>query len=125
MKILAILSILVLAACETLPTNPEWWMEREINACVPTAIAFKEGLNRYGVWSEVLRYSWIDAKTKKPRGHAVVVYLYPKGKNQLWSYDNLGSFRIRAFTNNVTSVAQQTHSVRGNPETIYAAEWIK
>ena len=125
MKYILSIAALVLVGCETLPTNPEWWMEREINACMPTAIAFKEGLNKYGVWSEVITYNWIDYRTKRKRGHAIVAYLYPKGQNQLWSYDNLGSYRIRSFTNNVTSIAQQAHRIRGNPETIFAAEWIK
>jgi hypothetical protein len=100
-------------------------MEREINACLPTAIIFKQSLNKYGVWSEVFRYSWIDNQTKKLRGHAMVAYMYPKGKNQLWTYDSLGSYRIRAYKDNVTAVAQISHNTRGNPEKIFNAEYIK
>lgn len=123
-KILAILTLLI-TACSTLPTNPEWWMEQEINACVPTAIMFKESLNKYNIWSEVVRYSWIDSKTHRVKGHAMVVYLYPKGQNQMWTYDSMGSYRTRAYTNNVADIAQAAHRVRGNPETIFAAQYIK
>jgi hypothetical protein len=104
--------------------NPEFWMEKEINACLPTAIIFKESLNKYGVWSEVFRYSWKD-ENQKLRGHAMVAYLYPKGQNQLWTYDSMGSYRIRAYTNNVTEIAQKAHLARGWNNKIFAAEYLK
>ena len=124
-KLLLILIVAFLSACETLPTNPEFWMESEINACLPTAITFKESLNKYNVWAEVFRYSWVDKHNNKMRGHAMVAYLYPKGKNQLWTYDAMGSYRIRAYTNNLINIAQTSHNVRGNTEKIFGAEWIK
>jgi hypothetical protein len=99
-----LLLILLLTSCVSTPKNPEAWMEREINACLPTAIAFREGLRKYNVWSEVLVTTW---NNPKPQGHAFCVYLYPSGKNQLWSYDQWGSYRTRAFTNNPTQVAEQ------------------
>jgi len=55
----------------------------------------------------------------------MVAYLYPPGKNQLFTYDNMGSWRIRAFTNNVTSIAQLSHSLRGGKEKIFDASWIE
>lgn len=122
---LIIIACVALFGCETTPTNPEFWMEKEINACVPTAIIFRESLRKYDVWADVFRYSWIDSQTKKLRGHAMVAYLYPKGKNQLWTYDAMGSWRTRAFTNDVTSLAQHAHKVRGNSERTMMAEWIK
>jgi hypothetical protein len=115
--------ILFLTACQTTPTNPEWWMEREINACLPTAITFRESLKKYNVWAEVFRYSWKDGN--KLKGHAMVAYLYPPGKNQLWTYDAQGSYRTRAFTNNVTQIAQQAHWQRGQTNKIFDAEFIK
>jgi hypothetical protein len=117
-----LLLILLLASCVSTPKNPEAWMEREINACLPTAIAFREGLRKYNVWSEVLVTTWNDPK---PRGHAFCVYLYPSGKNQLWSYDQWGSYRTRAFTNNPTQVAEQALRARAiyNPPT--SAYYVK
>ena len=122
MKLIPILALLI-TSCQSLPTNPEWWMEREINACLPTAITFKESLNKYNVWAEVVRYSWHDGK--RYRGHAVTAYLYPKGKNQLWTYDSEGSFRTRAYTNNPTQIAQYAHSVRNWQGKIFNAEFVK
>jgi len=125
MKKLLLLTIVLLTACQTTPTNPEFWMEREINACLPTAITFRESLKKYNVWAEVFTYRWYNAEEKKGHGHAMVAYLYPKGKNQLWTYDTLGSYRTRAFTNNVYQIAQQAHSVRGDTNKIFLAEFIK
>jgi len=124
-KYLLLIFVCFLASCKTTPTNPEFWMEKEINACLPTAIIFKQSLKKYGIWSEVFRYSWIDGETRKLRGHAMVAYMYPKAKNQLWTYDSLGSYRIRAYKDNVTVVAQNSHNVRGNSEKIFGAEYIK
>jgi len=117
--------MLFLVACETTPQNPEWWMERQINACLPTAIIFKESLQKYGIWSEVFRYSWNDDRTGKANGHAMVVYLYPKGQNRLWTYDAMGSYPTRAYTNDVQGIAQKAHWARGNNEKVYAATFIK
>ena len=117
--------ILLAAGCQTTPTNPEYWMEREINACLPTAIIFKQSLRKYDVWAEVFKYSWKEVDTGKLRGHAMVAYLYPPGKNQLWTYDNQGSWRVRAFTNNVTSIAQISHTYRGGKEKVFDAEYIQ
>lgn len=124
-KIIIIFISIFLIGCETTPTNPEFWMEKEINACLPTAIIFKQSLRKYDIWSEVFRYSWKDSQTGKIRGHAMVAYLYPSGKNQLFTYDSQGSFRTRAFTNNVSQIAQQAHWIRGDSSVIFAAEWIK
>lgn len=125
MRYLLFVLVIFLTACQTTPTNPEFWMEKEINACLPTAIIFKQSLRKYDIWSEVFKYSWKDNETGKLRGHAMVAYLYPPGKNQLWTYDKLGSWRTYAFTNNVTSIAQYAHSIRGNTEKVIRAEYIR
>lgn len=125
MKYLLIFLSAFLIACQTTPTNPEFWMEKEINACLPTAIIFKQSLNKYGVWSEVFRYSWKDFETGRIRGHAMVAYLYPPGKNQLFTYDSEGSWRTYAYTNDVRGIAQYAHNVRGSTETVFSAQWIK
>lgn len=111
-KLLIIGVCSLLASCAT-PQNPEAWMEREKNACLPTAIAFKKGLDRQGIWSEVLVYYYKDTNKKGKRsGHAVTVYMYPPGKNKLWTYDYLGSYRVRALKDYPLQVAVQTTLVR-------------
>tara|TARA_R110000868_G_scaffold55422_1_gene172219 strand:- start:2262 stop:2639 length:378 start_codon:yes stop_codon:yes gene_type:complete len=125
MKLLTILLALILVGCSTTPTNPEFWMEREINACLPTAIVFRQSLKKYNVWAEVFRYSWVGKEDHKIHGHAMVAYLYPPGKNQLWTYDSHGSYRVRAFTNNVSQIAQEAHNGRGGSEKTFLVEYIK
>lgn len=116
---------LFVVGCQVAPINPEKWMEREKNACLPTAIAFKEGLNKYGVWSEVVRYSYKNEKGKRV-GHAIVAYLYPTGKNQLWTYDYEGSWRTRAYVDNPIQISQQAENIRGRWEnTVDYAEFLK
>ena len=124
-KYLLLALCIFITACATTPTNPEFWMEKEINACLPTAIIFKQSLRKYDIWSEVFKYSWKDSATGKLKGHAMVVYLYPPGKNQLWTYDSMGSYKTRAFTNNVQQIAQQAHYLRGSKETVFWSEFIK
>lgn len=125
MKAILLFLVLFIVGCETTPTNPEFWMEREINACLPTAILFKQSLRKYDIWSEVFRYSWYDQQTGKMKGHAMVAYLYPPGKNQLWTYDSAGSTRIRAYTNNVLDIAQKSHYARERYDKVFKAEYIK
>jgi len=107
-----------------MPSNPEAWMENQINSCLPTAIAFREGLRRHDVWSEVFRYSFYDSRGKLS-GHAMVAYMYPKGSNQLWTYDALGSWRIRAYKNNVAQIAREASKVRGSYSKTFNARFIK
>jgi hypothetical protein len=122
MKYILLLILTILTACQSTPTNPEFWIEREQNACLPTAIIFKQSLNKYQVWAKVFRYSWKG--NDKYHGHAMVAYLYPPGKNQLWTYDSLGSYKTRAFTNNVSQIAQQAHWSRGDTNKIFGAEFL-
>lgn len=99
-------------------------MEREINACVPTAIAFREGLRRYNVWSEVVISRWTDSFGKR-RGHAYTAYLYPPGANQLWTYDNMGSWRTRAYTNAPFGVAFEANRLRGIGTSNLTGEYLR
>lgn len=101
-----------LVSCQT-PQNPESWMEMQKNACLPTAIAFREGLRKYNVWSEVIVYNYYNPrKNNKLVGHAIVAYMYPKGENTLWTYDYEGSYNIRAFKGDPFQIAQQSEYVR-------------
>jgi hypothetical protein len=124
MRCILLLMLLLLVGCETTPTNPEFWMEKEINSCLPTAIIFKQSLRKYDVWSEVFKYTWKDS-TGIYKGHAMVAYLYPPGKNQLWTYDHMGSYRTHAFTNNVMQIATRAVRARGMTNTLLTADFVK
>jgi hypothetical protein len=120
---LAAIVCLAFVACASTPKNPEAWMEREINACLPTAIAFREGLRKYNVWAEVLVARWWDGT--QPRGHAYTAYLYPPGRNQLWTYDSWGSIRSRAFKNDPLAVARTANVQRNQSTQQLTAEYLR
>jgi hypothetical protein len=124
MKVLLALFAIAISACASTPRNPQAWMEREINACLPTAIAFREGLQTYDVWAEVLVTRWTDLKGQL-RGHAYTAYLYPPGSNQLWTYDALGSYRTRAYTNAPASVAWNANHFRNYGTKNLTAEYLQ
>lgn len=104
-------------SCTMMPSNPQKWMEwHGANDCLPTAIAFREGLKSSKCkWSKVVVYGYIDHATGKPAGHAVVAFMYPIGKNQLWTYDYMGSYRTRAYINDPLTIAQLSEIQRGRP----------
>jgi hypothetical protein len=117
--------LIFLTGCQT-PGNPESWMEMEKNACLPTAIAFREGLRKYNVWSEVVVYYYFDHKKSEQSGHAITAYMYPPGKNQLWTYDYMGSYRTRAYKENPFDIALEAERLRGRSHNqIYRAEFLK
>lgn len=132
-KIIVICSILALVtACSHLPSpftpsNPEGWMSDQQNACLPTAIAFREGLRKYNVWSEVIVYNfdYTNTTTKKSSGHAIVAYMYPTGKNQLWTYDFWGSYRTRAFIDNPLDIARKAVEARQEDRFVTSARFLK
>lgn len=107
-----------------LPKNPEPWMEMKKNACLPTAIAFKEGLKKYDIWSEVIIYSWYDSKSQSLNGHAITAYMYPKGKNQLWTYDHWGSYRVRAYKDDPVDIAQKATNARNENRYVTSANFL-
>jgi hypothetical protein len=124
-KTILILISISLGACTITPKNEQSWMERQRNACLPTAIAFREGLQKYDIWSEVVIYRWIDKKTNKDKGHAIVAYMYPKGQNQLWTYDFWGSYRARAYKNDPLQIAKEAVKARHEDRNVYYAEFVK
>lgn len=123
--IYSIVFLFFISGCETTPSNPETWMEMKKNACLPTAIAFKEGLAKYDIWSEVVIYSWYDPKIKSLKGHAITAYMYPKGKNQLWTYDLWGSYRIRAYKDDPIDIAQKATNARNEDRYVTYASFLK
>jgi hypothetical protein len=118
MKTLALLFLLLLAGCAG-PTNPESWMARERNACLPTAISMAEGLKRQGIQARVLIYSY--RANGQQRGHAVTAYLYPPGKNTLYTYDFEGSWRTRAFWDDPSGIAAAAEQLRSRYNPIDSA----
>jgi len=126
-KLLALL-LLLSVSCSTMPTNPQKWMEwHGANDCLPTAIAFREGLKQSKCkWSKVVVYGYVDASDGKSKGHAVVAFMYPIGKNQLWTYDAMGSYRTRAYIDDVKTIAQLAEIQRGRPLNIVSyAEFLE
>lgn len=101
------------------PANPEAWMTRERNACLPTAIAMAEGLKRQGIQARVLIYSY--RKKGQRQGHAVTAYLYPTNKNTLWTYDYEGSWKTRAYWDDPMGIAAAAELLRSRPHKIESA----
>jgi hypothetical protein len=118
-----IVAFLALAGCATEPLNNEAWMERERNACLPTAIAMAEGLKRQGVQARVVRFR--SMRKGKSIGHAITAYLYPPGDNKLWTYDYLGSWRTKAFWNDALGIAIESEELRGTGGSVTFAEFLQ
>lgn len=128
MKALLASLLLFCVSCSTMPSNPQKWMEwHGANDCLPTAIAFREGLKESKCkWSKVVVYGYTDAADGKPKGHAIVAFMYPIGKNQLWSYDYMGSYRTHAYINDPKTIAQLSEIQRGRPLNIVSyAEFLE
>lgn len=118
MKTLALFFSLLLVGCAG-PANPEAWMTRERNACLPTAIAMAEGLKRQGIQARVLIYSY--RANGRQAGHALTAYLYPRGKNTLWTYDYEGSWRTRAYWEDPVGIATAAEQLRSRHHKIDSA----
>lgn len=108
---LLLILLLAFTGCTSVPKNPEAEAEKQINACLPNAIIMAQALRRQDVWAKVLIVKW--NREGKINGHAYTIYLYPPGKNQLWSYDrDWGSMRVRALKNDPRSVALHANNLR-------------
>lgn len=117
----AFILCLVLTGCAG-PTNPEGWMTRERNACLPTAIAMTEGLKRQGIQARVVRYTY--ERGGRPVGHAITAYLYPPGANTLYTYDYEGSWHTRAYWSDPLNIATAAERLRGRPAPILTADFL-
>jgi hypothetical protein len=51
--------------------------------------------------------------------------MYPKGQNQLWTYDFWGSYKVRAFKDNPLQIAQQAVRARMEDREVNRAEFLK
>ena len=119
---LGLICSLAFTSCVSTPRNPEAWMEKHRNACLPTAIAFREGLRKYNIWSQVIIYTWYDRRSNRIRCHAITAYMYPPGENTLWTYDLWGSFRVRAYKDDPMDIARKAARARNNFEEIISVE---
>lgn len=103
MKTILIILSTLLVACSTYPPveNPTKLPFKFGNDCLPQAIIMTEALKEKNVEARVLRIY-----TKK-WGHAVCVYMYPKGQNQLWVWDRIWmSLRLRAWKDDPDSIGK-------------------
>lgn len=115
---------LFLIGCQSLPKNPEKAVEKQKNACLPSAIIMAEGLKKYNLWAKVLIAEWSDGKIKdkRNRGHAYTIYVY---KNQTWAYDkDWGSSKIKSSKNNPEAVAIEANWSRNLISINLEAEYI-
>lgn len=129
-KLKLITTLCILTSCSHIPSaltpsNPDAWMERERNACLPTAITFRESLRKYKVWAEVVGYQfdYTNTKNKKSSGHAIVAYMYPPGHNKLWTYDYWGSYRVRAYKDDPLDVARKAVEARQEDRHVISAHF--
>lgn len=100
-------------------------MDMKGSSCLLTATAFKERLENRDTWSKVVIYSWYDEKNKKLEGHAITAYMFPAGKNQLWTYDCKGNFKVRAFKEDPIDIAQKAVIARNESRYITSAAFLK
>ena len=116
-RLLSILC-LCLAGCATnAPVRA--WTSGERNACLPEAIAMRQGLAGAGIQAKVLA---IQTPTW---GHAVTAYLYPTGQNRLWVWSaDWKSLRVRAFFNDPNQIARAWMSATGRDIPITSAYFI-
>ena len=85
------IACLSLVGCST---NPPFlaWSSNEKNACLPEAAVMVQGLCKAEIQAKVLIITTPEFR------HAVAVYLYPPGSNQMWAWDaNWKSLRLRAY----------------------------
>lgn len=108
------LALLLTSCATTPPESPEQHLAGYPESCLVLSATMVESLRRQGVDAETLVYRRTDVtQPGSDSGHAVTVYMYPRGKNKLWTHDQLGSFRTRAYRGDAPGIARQAEMVRG------------
>ena len=120
--LLPLLIALALSACTATPRNAEQWMTLERNACLPTAVAMSQGLQRQGISARVVRYTY--ERSGRTVGHAITAYLYPPGSNTLYTYDYEGSWHTRAYWADPLNIATAAERLRSRSAPILTAEFL-
>lgn len=113
--ILRLLPLLILASCATVPPDsPEQRLAGYPETCLALSATMVESLTRQGIDAETVIYRMTDVtRPDSDAGHAITAYMYPRGKNKLWTHDQLGSYRVRAYRNDPEGIAKQAEIVRG------------
>jgi hypothetical protein len=79
-----------------------------------------QGLREKGIPAKVLAIRTADW------AHALCIYTYPPGKNQLWAWDERWkSLRLRAFFDNPQQIARAWMSATAHAEIITSAEFLE
>ena len=90
------------------------------NDCLPQAIIMVEALREKNIEADVLAIS------TERWGHAVCMYFYPKGKNQMWCWDHdWKSLRVHAWKDDPFSVANAWLKTTRHTEQAKSAEFLK
>lgn len=101
-KILLILCLFLVGCVTNPPVENNKLKFRYDNDCLPQAIIMTESLKQTNVEAKVL-----GIYTDK-WGHAICVYMYPSGQNQMWGWDRYWkSNRIRAWKNDPNGIANE------------------
>lgn len=110
-----LLPLLLLTSCATVPPDsPEQRLAAYPEPCLALSATMVESLRRQGVDAETVIYRMTDVtKPGSDAGHAVTAFMYPRGKNRLWTHDQQGSYRVRAYRNDPVGIARQAELVRG------------
>ena len=122
------LPLLALVSCATTPPDsPEQRLAGYPETCLALSATMVESLTRQGIDAETLVYRMTDVtRPGSDAGHAVTVYMHPRGQNKLWTHDQLGSFRARAFRDNPLQIAKQAEYARGRTwHRITSAQFLK
>lgn len=103
MKKILLFLCFFLVGCVTHPPLVEKGLKfRYDYDCLPQAIIMTEALKEKGVEAKVL-----SIYTDK-WGHSICIYMYPKGKNQMWGWDRMWmSNRIRAWKDDPNGIAKE------------------
>jgi hypothetical protein len=103
-KILILITSMFLVGCVTNPPvdRKDVVPFKYGNDCLPQAIIMAEALKQKNVEARVLSIftdKW---------GHAVCVYMYPKGQNKMWAWDRFWkSMRVRAWKDDPMGIAKE------------------
>ena len=89
------------------------------NDCLPQAIVMTEALKEKNIEARVLLLSTPNWR------HALCRYLYPKGQNSMWVWDQTWkSLRLRAWKDDPWSVAAAWMKETRHPEEVTRAEYL-
>lgn len=120
MRYFILLSLLFLVSCASLPKGINGLPFKYNNDCLPQAITMTENLRKNNIDADVL-----IIYTEK-WSHAVCCYMYPKGQNKLWCWDqDFKSVRVRAWREIPRSIAYNWLKETFQTDPLKDAEFLK